>query len=85
MATCNASHLSVGAMSSKGAEYSKFFRRAGIALGKGNVDKAIELLQDGYTLATERGDQAAAQRFQADIQTYQRMAAGGEIDLRATP
>ncbi len=68
-------------MNSKGAAYSKIFRKAGLAWGKGDLDKAIDLLQEGLMLATERGDTDAARVLQADLERYQGLARGEAIDL----
>jgi len=66
---------------SKGEEYSKIFRRAGLAWGKGDVEKAIAILQEGISCATERGDTAIVHVFQQDLTRYQQALTGGEIDL----
>lgn len=66
---------------SKGAAYSKIFRKAGLAWGKGDLDKAIALLQEGVVLATERGDAEVARVLQADLERYQGLAQGEAIDL----
>jgi hypothetical protein len=68
-------------MKSKGEQYSKVFRKAGIAWGKGDVHKAIAILQEGLVLAYERDDTDVVQVLQADLERYQRVAAGGEMDL----
>jgi hypothetical protein len=68
-------------MKSKGEQYSKVFRKAGIAWGKGDVRKAIVILQEGLALAYKRGDTGVAQVLQADLERYQRVAAGGEMNL----
>lgn len=66
---------------SKGEEYSKIFRRAGLAWGQGDVEKAITILQEGITRATERGDTDRVHVFEQDLVRYQQALAGGEIDL----
>ena len=68
-------------MKSKGEQYSKVFRKAGIAWGKGDVHKAIAILQEGLALACKRGDTDVVQVLQADLERYQRVAAGDEMDL----
>jgi hypothetical protein len=68
-------------MKSKGAQYSKIFRKAGIAWGKGDVQKAIAILGAGLSLAAERGDTDVVQVLQRDLERYQRLAAGAEMDL----
>ncbi len=64
-------------MTSKGAQYSKVFRKAGIAWGKGNLDTAIAILQTGIALATEQGDVDMARLMQDDVERYQRIAQEG--------
>lgn len=67
---------------SKGAVYSKIFRKAGLAWGRGDLEKAIALLQEGVDLATERDDVDAARVLRADLERYQGLLARGEaIDL----
>lgn len=61
-------------MPSKGAEYSKIFRKAGLAWGKGNLHKAVAILEDGLDLATRRGDTAVARVMQQDLERYRRLA-----------
>ena len=68
-------------MKSKGAQYSTIFRKAGMAWGKGELQKAIAIVEDGLALATKRGDTEAARLLQADLDRYRLVAAGGEIDL----
>lgn len=68
-------------MKPKGAQYSKVFRKAGIAWGKGNIGKAIAILEEGLALAQERGDTDVAQIFQQDIARYQNLINGTEVDL----
>lgn len=63
-------------MTNKGAQYSKVFRKAGIAWGKGNLDTAIAILQTGIALATEQGDVDMARLMQGDVERYQRIAQG---------
>lgn len=63
-------------MTNKGAQYSKVFRKAGIAWGKGNLDTAIAILQTGIALATEQGDVDMARLMQNDVERYQRIAQG---------
>jgi hypothetical protein len=61
-------------MKSKGAEYSTMFRKAGMAWGKGDVAKAMAILQDGIALATARGDAHVVPMLQQDLERYQRLA-----------
>ncbi len=60
----------------KGETYSKIFRKAGLAWGKGDLDRAISLLQEGIALATEHGDVKAARVLQADLERYQGLVRG---------
>jgi hypothetical protein len=68
-------------MKRKGEEYSRIFRRAGLAWGKGNIEKAIAILQEGISRATERGDTDILHVFEQDLTRYQQTLAGGEMDL----
>jgi hypothetical protein len=67
-------------MKSKGAQYSTFFRKAGMAWGKGDVHKAIAILTEGVALATARGDAQVAQVLRQDLKRYQRLAASTETE-----
>jgi hypothetical protein len=65
----------------KGAQYySKVFRKAGIAWGKGDIGKAVAILAAGLALAQEQGDADVAQILQQDIARYQRLINGTETD-----
>jgi hypothetical protein len=66
---------------SKGKQYSTVVRRAGLAWGKGDFQKAIATLQKGIALATANGDSEIAQVLQRDLERYQRASAGDELDL----
>jgi hypothetical protein len=68
-------------MTNKGAQYSKVFRKAGIAWGKGNLDAAMAILQAGITLATEQGDADMARLMQDDVARYQQIAQGTDADV----
>ena len=68
-------------MTSKGKQYSTIVRRAGLAWGKGDLQKAIAAVQEGIVLATENGDSEIVRVFQQDLERYQRAAAGEELDL----
>jgi len=65
----------------KGKQYSTIVRRAGLAWGKGDLQKAIATLQAGITLATANGDSEITRVFQRDLERYQRAIAGEELDL----
>jgi predicted nucleic acid-binding protein len=68
-------------MTSKGKQYSTIVRRAGLAWGKGDLQKAITALHEGITLATENGDMEVVRVLQQDLERYQRAAAGKAVDL----
>ena len=68
-------------MTSKGKQYSTIVRRAGLAWGKGDIQKAIAALQEGIALATQNGDAEVLQVLQHDLERYQRAAAGEALDL----
>jgi len=68
-------------MTSKGKQYSTIVRRAGLAWGKGNLQKAITAMQEGIALATENGDSEVVRVFQRDLERYQHAATGEKQDL----
>ena len=68
-------------MTSKGKQYSTIVRRAGLAWGKGDLQKASAAVQEGIALATENGDSEVVRVFQRDLERYQRAAVGEELDL----
>ena len=68
-------------MTSKGKQYSIIVRRAGLAWGKGDLQKAITVVQEGIALATENGDSEVVRVFQRDLERYQRADTGEELDL----
>ena len=68
-------------MTSKGKQYSTIVRRAGLACGKGDLQKAIAAVQEGIALATENGDSEVVRILQRDLEHYQRAATGEELDL----
>jgi len=68
-------------MTSKGKQYSTIVRRAGLAWGKGDLQKAIAALQEGIALATEHGDAEVVRVLQQDLERYRRATAGEELDL----
>ena len=61
-------------MKNKGAQYSKIFRKAGLAWGKGDLQKAMQIVAEGMALAHSQGDTAMAQVLQQDLDRYQRLA-----------
>ena len=68
-------------MQSKGAQYSKIFRKADIAWGKSDLPTAIAILEAGLGLATARDDTEVRQVLQRDLERYRHLVAGAEIDL----
>lgn len=68
-------------MTQKGAVYSKIFRKAGLAWGKGDVEKAVVLLEDGLQRATANGDADVACIFQTDLEGYQRLLQGESMQV----
>ena len=64
-------------MTSKGKQYSTIVRRAGLAWGKGDLQKAIAAVQEGIVLATENGDSEVVRVFQQDLERYQRVCRRG--------
>jgi hypothetical protein len=65
-------------MKNKGAQYSKIFRKAGLAWGKGDLQKAMQIVAEGMALAHSQGDTDVAQVLQQDLDRYQRLASQGE-------
>jgi hypothetical protein len=51
----------------KGARYARVFRKAGVFLAKGRIARAIEVLEEGKSLAEKWGDPGMARRFAAEI------------------
>jgi hypothetical protein len=68
-------------MPGKGEQYTKIFRRAGLAWGKGDVHKALAIVEEGLALATARGDQDVAHMLRQDLSRYQRLARGEDVRL----
>ena len=64
----------------KGAQYSKVFRRAGIAWGKGNIQQAVDILAAGLALAQQQGDMDVASILQRDMERYQRLIRGTAME-----
>jgi hypothetical protein len=60
----------------KGMQYSKIFRKAGLAWGQGDLQKAMQILAEGIALAQAHGDSQVAQVLQQDLERYQHLAAG---------
>ena len=53
----------------KGERYARIFRKAGVFFGKGNIARAVEVLNEGKALAEELGDAKMAERFAREIET----------------
>jgi hypothetical protein len=51
----------------KGARYARVFRKAGALLSKGRIARAIEVLEEGRSLAEKWGDTGMARRFAVEI------------------
>jgi hypothetical protein len=51
-----------------GLRYARIFRKAGVLLGKGNIARAIKVLEEGRVLAERRGDRGMARRFAAEVE-----------------
>lgn len=68
-------------MQSRGAHYSKVFRKAGIAWGKGDIQKAITILEEGLALVTAHGDTDVILILQQDLERYRGMAPDAESNL----
>lgn len=66
-------------MPSKGEQYSKIFRRAGLAWGKGDVHKAVAIVEEGLHVAIAQGDDNVAQVLRQDLTRYQRLARGEDV------
>jgi hypothetical protein len=52
----------------KGQRYAKVFRKAGVLLSRGRIERAIEVLKEGVAMAERLGDHAMARRFAAEIE-----------------
>ena len=51
----------------KGERYARIFRKVGVFLGKGEISRALEVLNDGKKIAEREGDSKMAARFAAEI------------------
>ena len=67
-------------MKNRGAQYSKIFRKAGRAWGKGDLQQAIQILAEGIALAQLQGDTHVVQVLQQDLDRYQRLATGSATE-----
>jgi hypothetical protein len=52
----------------KGERYARIFRKVGVFLGKGEIARALEALNDGKKIAEREGDSKMAGRFTAEIE-----------------
>ncbi len=52
----------------KGERYARVFRKAGVYLTKGNVARALEVLQEGRDLAEQEGHTKMARLFAAEME-----------------
>lgn len=51
----------------KGERYARIFRKVGVFLGKGEIPRAVEALNEGKKIAELNGDSKMAARFAAEI------------------
>jgi hypothetical protein len=58
----------------KGERYARIFRKAGVFLGKGEIPRALEVLNDGKKIAEREGDSKMAERFAAEIAAAEKLA-----------
>jgi hypothetical protein len=65
-------------MQNKGAQYSKIFRKAGLAWGKGDLHKAMQIVAEGLAFAHSQGDTDMVQILRQDLERYQRLASQEE-------
>jgi hypothetical protein len=52
----------------KGERYARIFRKAGVYLAKGNIARALEVLEEGRDLAEREGHPKMAQLFTAEME-----------------
>lgn len=62
---------------SRGEQYARVFRKAGVFAGKGNLTEAITALEEGLELARSNGDAAMVGIFSEQIATHKNELAGG--------
>ena len=58
----------------KGARYARVFRKAGVLLGRGRIARAIQVLEEGRSLAEQFGDPTMATRFATEIRRAETQA-----------
>lgn len=63
-------------MKSRGAEYSTIFRKAGLAWSKGDVHKAMAIVEAGLAVARSRQDAEVVRMLQQELERYRQIAAG---------
>jgi hypothetical protein len=54
--------------SARGERYARVFRKAGVYLARGNVARALEVLQEGRDLAEREGHPKMARLFAAEME-----------------
>jgi hypothetical protein len=62
----------------KGERYARIFRKAGVFLGKGEIARALEALNDGKKIAEREGDSKMAERFAGEIAAVAKPAEPGQ-------
>ncbi|MGH7905516.1 MAG: hypothetical protein ACREP6_02705 [Candidatus Binataceae bacterium] len=63
--------------SEKGRRYALIFRKAGTFIGKGENERAIKALREGFKLAQESGDNAMARRFSGELERIEKAIKSG--------
>jgi len=61
---------------SRGEQYARVFRKAGVFAGKGNLAGAIHTLEEGLELARRNGDEAMIRVFSEQIATHKAEVGG---------
>jgi hypothetical protein len=51
----------------KGERYARIFRKVGVFVGKGEIPRAVDALNEGKKIAELNGDSKMAARFAAEI------------------
>jgi hypothetical protein len=51
----------------KGELYARIFRKVGVYLGKGEIQRALKELDEGMKIAESNGDSKMAERFAQEI------------------
>jgi hypothetical protein len=58
----------------KGERYARIFRKVGVFLGKGEITRALEALNEGKKIAEHEGDSKMAKRFAGEIEAATKSA-----------